>query len=96
MRERLKKVAWMFGEKALDNVTPQVEVKSRRVGGATFQIPQEIRPSRKVSQGMKWLIHYSSKRNGKSMGEKLAEEIIAAVERRRCGFQEERRYSQNG
>ena len=66
-------------KKALDNVTPQVEVKSRRVGGATFQIPQEIRPSRKVSQGMKWLIQYSSKRNGKSMGEKLAEEIIAAA-----------------
>lgn len=65
-------------KKALENVTPQVEVRSRRVGGATFQIPQEIRQSRKVSQGMKWLISYSVKRNGKSMGEKLADEIIAA------------------
>ena len=73
-------------KKALDNVTPQVEVKSRRVGGATFQIPQEIRPSRKVSQGMKWLIQYSSKRNGKSMGEKLAEEIIAAAKEEGAAF----------
>lgn len=73
-------------KKALDNVTPQVEVKSRRVGGATFQIPQEIRPSRKISQGMKWLIMYSAKRNGKSMGEKLAEEIIAAAKEEGAAF----------
>lgn len=65
-------------KKALENVTPQVEVKSRRVGGATFQIPQEIRPSRKLSMGMKWLILYSRKRNGKSMAIKLADEILAA------------------
>ena len=56
LRRRPKKAVLMFGEKALENVTPQVEVKSRRVGGSTFQIPQEIRASRKVSQGMKWLI----------------------------------------
>ena len=67
--------AW---KKALENVTPQVEVKSRRVGGATFQIPQEIRQSRKLSMGMKWLILYSKKRNGKSMAIKLADEIVAA------------------
>jgi small subunit ribosomal protein S7 len=73
-------------KKALDNVTPQVEVKSRRVGGATFQIPQEIRASRKVSQGMKWLILYSSKRNGKSMGSKLAEEILAAAKEEGAAF----------
>ena len=65
--------------KALENVTPQVEVRSRRVGGATFQIPQEIRNSRKVSMGMKWLILYSTRRNGKSMGEKLSDEIMAAA-----------------
>jgi small subunit ribosomal protein S7 len=65
-------------KKALENVTPQVEVKSRRVGGATFQIPQEIRASRKLSMGMKWLISYSKKRNGKSMAIKLADEIVAA------------------
>jgi len=73
-------------KKALDNVTPQVEVKSRRVGGSTFQIPQEIRPSRKISQGMKWLISYSAKRNGKSMGQKMAEEIIAASKEEGAAF----------
>ncbi|NQV52386.1 MAG: 30S ribosomal protein S7 [Flavobacteriales bacterium] len=73
-------------KKGLENVTPQVEVRSRRVGGATFQIPQEIRASRKVSQGMKWLIQYSVKRNGKSMGEKLADESIAASKEEGAAF----------
>lgn len=63
---------------AIDKLTPQVEVRSRRVGGATFQIPQEIRASRKLALAMKWLIDYSRKRNGKSMSDKLAEEIMAA------------------
>ncbi|MBT3648324.1 MAG: 30S ribosomal protein S7 [Flavobacteriales bacterium] len=66
-------------KKAVENVTPQVEVRSRRVGGATFQIPQEIRNSRKLSMGMKWLIASSTKRNGRSMAEKLADEIMAAA-----------------
>lgn len=66
-------------KKALENVTPQVEVRSRRVGGATFQIPQEIRSSRKLSLGMKWMISYARKRNGKSMSEKLGDEIMAAA-----------------
>lgn len=65
-------------KKALENVTPQVEVRSRRVGGATFQIPQEIRASRKTSMAMKWMIDYSRKRNDKSMARKLANEIVAA------------------
>lgn len=65
-------------KKALENVTPGVEVRSRRVGGATFQIPQEIRPARKSSMGMKWLILHARKRNGKSMAQKLADEIMAA------------------
>jgi len=65
-------------KRGLSNVTPQVEVRSRRVGGATFQIPQEVRPSRKNSLAMKWLISFARKRNGKSMSEKLAEELIAA------------------
>ncbi len=65
-------------KKALENITPQVEVKSRRVGGATFQVPMEIRPSRKISYGMKALILFSRKRSGRSMAEKLADEIIAA------------------
>ncbi len=63
---------------ALDNITPQVEVKSRRVGGATFQVPMEIRADRKVSVSMKNLILYSRKRSGKSMSEKLAAETVAA------------------
>jgi small subunit ribosomal protein S7 len=63
---------------ALDNITPQVEVKSRRVGGATFQVPMEVRTDRKVSISMKALILFSRKRAGKSMAEKLASETIAA------------------
>lgn len=65
-------------KKALSNITPAVEVRSRRVGGATFQIPQQIRDSRKLSMGMKWLIGYSRKRNEKTMAERLANEIMAA------------------
>ncbi len=63
-------------KKALENVTPQVEVKSRRVGGATFQVPTEIRPDRKESISMKNLINYARKRSGHSMAEKLAAEIV--------------------
>src|SRR5678816_3710203 len=63
---------------ALDNVTPAVEVRSRRIGGATFQIPSEVRPDRKISLSMKWLIRFSRERNGRSMSEKLSNEIIAA------------------
>jgi small subunit ribosomal protein S7 len=65
-------------KKALSNVTPQVEVRSRRIGGATFQIPSEIKPGRKQSIGMKNLIGYSRKRHEKSMAMKLAGEILAA------------------
>lgn len=65
-------------KKALSNVTPAVEVRSRRIGGATFQIPSEVRAERKVSLSMKWLIRYSRERNGRSMAEKLANEIVAA------------------
>ena len=65
-------------KKALSNVTPGVEVRSRRVGGATFQIPQPIRDSRKLSLAMKWMIGFARKRNEKSMAERLAAEIVAA------------------
>jgi small subunit ribosomal protein S7 len=65
-------------KKALENITPMVEVKSRRVGGATFQVPTEIRPERKVSISMKNLILFAKKRAGHSMSEKLAAEILAA------------------
>jgi len=68
--------AW---KKALANVMPAVEVRSRRIGGATFQIPTEIRNARKMSLGMKWLISFARKRNGKSMAEKLGNEIMAAA-----------------
>jgi len=64
---------------ALTNVMPHVEVRSRRVGGATFQIPMQIRPDRKISMAMKWLILYARKRNEKSMSLKLASEILSAA-----------------
>ena len=65
-------------KQALDNVTPQVEVKSRRVGGATFQVPMEIRADRKISISMKNLISFARKRTGHSMAERLAAEVMAA------------------
>ncbi|KRO67161.1 MAG: 30S ribosomal protein S7 [Cryomorphaceae bacterium BACL21 MAG-121220-bin10] len=64
---------------ALSNVMPHVEVRSRRVGGATFQIPHQIRPDRKIATAMKWLIGYARKRNEKSMAQKLAAEVLAAA-----------------
>ncbi|HTB26000.1 MAG TPA: 30S ribosomal protein S7 [Puia sp.] len=64
--------------RALNNVTPAVEVRSRRIGDATFQIPAEVRADRKISLSIKWLIRYSRERNGKSMADKLAGEILAA------------------
>jgi small subunit ribosomal protein S7 len=73
-------------KKALQNVTPQVEVRSRRVGGATFQIPQEIRESRKVSISIKSMILYARKRSGRGMEEKLAAEIIAAYNEEGAAF----------
>ena len=76
-------------KKALANVTPQVEVRSRRVGGSTFQIPSEIRPDRKVSMAIKWLISYSRKRNEKSMAQKLAGEIVAAAKEEGASFKKE-------
>jgi len=83
--DAVDKVAQMTSEdgyeiwkKALQNVTPSVEVRSRRIGGATFQIPSEVRADRKISLSMKWLIRYSRERNGKTMADKLANEIVAA------------------
>ena len=65
-------------KEALNNVMPHVEVRSRRVGGANFQIPMQVRPDRKVTLGMKWMITYARSRNERSMAQKLAAEIIAA------------------
>ena len=74
-----EKTALETWKDALSNVMPHVEVRSRRVGGATFQIPMQIRPDRKVSTAMKWLIGYARKRNEKSMAQRLAAEILAAA-----------------
>ena len=73
-----EKSALEIWKQALDNITPQVEVKSRRIGGATFQVPTEIRPDRKESISMKNMIGYARKRGGKGMSEKLAAEIMDA------------------
>lgn len=73
-----EKSALEIWKQALENITPQVEVKSRRVGGATFQVPMEVRGDRKISISMKNMILFARKRAGKSMGEKLAAEIMAA------------------
>ena len=78
-----EKTALEVWKDALSNVMPHVEVRSRRVGGATFQIPMQIRPDRKVSMAMKWLIGYSRKRNEKSMALRLANEILAAAVKKR-------------
>ena len=77
IKERTKLDEHAVWKKALNNIMPQVEVRSRRIGGATFQIPIEIRAKRKVSIGMKWLVLYSRKRSGKGMAQKLAAEVIA-------------------
>ena len=78
VEEKIKEPGLDVWKKAMANVTPTVEVKSRRVGGATFQIPSEIRPDRRIALSIKWLIMYSRGRNEKSMAERLAAEIIAA------------------
>jgi small subunit ribosomal protein S7 len=78
VEKRTKENGLELWKKALSNVSPSVEVKSRRVGGATFQVPTEVRSERKQSLGMKWLINYSRKRGEKTMTERLAGEIVAA------------------
>ncbi|WMJ75257.1 30S ribosomal protein S7 [Cytophagaceae bacterium ABcell3] len=78
VEQRTKENGLETWKKALNNVMPYVEVKSRRVGGATFQVPTEVRPERKMALGMKWMIKYARLRNEKTMTERLAGEIIAA------------------
>ena len=77
-KQNEEKTAIEVWKDALSNVMPHVEVRSRRIGGATFQIPMQIRPDRKVSLAIKWLITFARKRNEKSMSEKLANEILSA------------------
>ncbi len=74
-----EKTALEIWKQSLSNIMPHVEVRSRRVGGATYQIPMQIRPDRKISIAMKWLISFSRKRNEKSMALKLAAEVLAAA-----------------
>jgi small subunit ribosomal protein S7 len=78
VRERLNKDPLEAFVEALDNIAPMVEVKSRRVGGATYQVPVEVRPSRRVALSMRWLVEYSRNRGEKSMRQRLAGEIIDA------------------
>ena len=78
VEQRTKENGVETWKKALGNVMPSVEVKSRRVGGATFQVPLEVRPDRKVALGMKWLIKYARLRGEKTIVERLAGEIVAA------------------
>jgi len=86
IKGKMEEDALEVWKKALANVTPSVEVRSRRVGGATFQIPSEIRPSRKLSIGMKNLIGFARKRHEKSMAQKLAAEIMAAYKDEGAAF----------
>ncbi len=79
VEKRTKESGLETWKKALNNIMPGVEVKSRRVGGATFQVPTEVRPDRKISLGIKWMILYARKRGEKTMTDKLAGEIIAAA-----------------
>ena len=86
VNEKIKEDGLEIWKKALSNVTPSVEVRSRRIGGATFQIPSEIRASRKMSIGMKNLINYARRRNEKTMAMKLASEIMAAYKEEGSAF----------
>lgn len=82
VQDRSKEEALNLFKRALDNVKPAVEVRSRRVGGATYQVPVEVRPTRRVSLGMRWLIQQSRSRGEKSMTERLAAEILEAAANR--------------
>jgi len=91
--DAIDKVSKVTGEngyeiwkRALANVTPSVEVRSRRIGGATFQIPAEVRADRKISLSMKWLVRFSRERNGRTMADKLSSEIIAAAKGEGAAF----------
>ncbi len=82
IQERFKEDPLEVFRKALDNVKPKLEVKSRRVGGATYQVPVEVRPERRVSLAMRWLVGYSRSRGEKSMNERLAAELVEAAQGR--------------
>ena len=79
VKQKAKEDPLKVFEKAIDNVRPMLETKSRRVGGATYQVPIEVETNRSISVGVRWLIHYAQERGGKSMVEKLSAEILDAV-----------------
>lgn len=82
VQERTSKDPIEAFDAALENIAPHVEVKSRRVGGATYQVPVEVRPSRRLALAMRWLVEYSRNRSEKSMAQRLAGEIVDAAESR--------------
>jgi len=82
IENRTKEEPLKIFDKAVENVRPLIEVKSRRVGGSTYQIPTEVRPSRRIALGIRWIINYSAKRPEKTMSEKLAAELIDAANNR--------------
>lgn len=84
--DRTKKDPVSFFQDALDNVKPDVEVKSRRVGGATYQVPVEVRQSRQMALAMRWIVDAARARGGKSMGVKLADELMDAADRRGTAY----------
>lgn len=84
--ETTKEEGYPIWKKAVENLMPAVEVRSRRIGGATFQIPAEVRPTRKTALAMKWLINYAAARSGRSMADKLAAESIAAAKGEGAAF----------
>jgi small subunit ribosomal protein S7 len=85
LKQKAKEDPLKVFEKAIDNVRPMLETKSRRVGGATYQVPIEVPLNRSVSVGVRWLIHYAQERGGKSMEEKLSAEILDAINNRGGG-----------
>ena len=89
-------MAWLTFKRALDNVRPAVEVRSRRVGGANYQVPVEVRPLRRSSLAMRWLVTAARSRGEKSMRERLANEILEAAGKSRRGGQETRRHPSDG
>ena len=84
--QRSKKDPVEMFSQALENIRPMVEVKSRRVGGATYQVPVEVRPNRQNALAMRWMVEAARKRGGKSMGVRLADEVLDAVEKRGSAF----------
>ena len=96
IQERFKEDPLEVFRKALDNVKPKLEVKSRRVGGATYQVPVEVRPERRVALAMRWLVTYARDRGEKTMRERLAGELARRRRRPRQRRQEEGRHAQDG